>query len=156
MKASTGLTIMLIVFLSSCPAMAIYAQSYFGKPEPTVLQRIQLIDFTEITLQDNPFRWNNDYLQALRNQKEMDVSHLPHINIHLNKIADASPKIYFKCKIDNESTSFADLLLNLGYFAMEYCYNRYSWSNTFLPISTEGGRKCFGTNSQPCSPQIGY
>lgn len=141
-KISNVLRVILITFLGYYPVTAIYAQPFLVSRKPNInVEKTQSRSFTETSLQDNLFQWDPEYLQTLRNQEVMNAQQAPlHLTMSLNEVNRyLSPKVHLKCHIDNQSTSFKDILLELGYIALDVWYDRWQWSATPNPAPNCGG-----------------
>lgn len=142
-KISNVLRVILITFLGYYPVTAIYAQPFLATSKiNTATQSAQSINFAKTSLlQDNLFRWDAEYLQTLRNQEVMNTQQAPlHLTMSLNEVnRHLTPKVHLKCHIDNQSTSFKDILLELGYIALDVWYDRWQWSATPTPAPDCGG-----------------
>lgn len=142
-KISNVLRVILITFLGYYPVTAIYAQPFLATSKiNTATQSAQSSNFAKTSLlQDNLFRWDAEYLQTLRNQEVMNTQQAPlHLTMSLNEVnRHLTPKVHLKCHIDNQSTSFKDILLELGYIALDVWYDRWQWSATPTPAPDCGG-----------------
>lgn len=142
-KISNVLRVILITFLGYYPVTAIYAQPFLATSKiNTATQSAQSSNFAKTSLlQDNLFRWDPEYLQTLRNQEVMNTQQAPpHLTMSLNEVnRHLAPKVHLKCHIDNQSTSFKDILLELGYIALDVWYDRWQWSATPNPAPNCGG-----------------
>lgn len=144
----TSKTVRMILFamLSCCPGVGMYAQKYLVKPTEISLPKVEFGNFAEANLKDNPFRWDPQYLQVLRNQKEMTIKQVPLRAIRLKGNDECTaPKVHLKCKINSESTSLVDILLEVGYSALEICYDRCMWDKS--PIITPACKTTVGNSS---------
>lgn len=114
----------LISLLFCIPAITIYAQSGLIVKTYT-LPKIQL-NFSETNLQNNLFRWNPAYLQALSNQKVLSNQHIPYLNLYAIKVRENTfPKTHVPYQLNTCSMTFMDVLLESVSTVTELWYDRY-------------------------------
>lgn len=126
---------MLISLLFFIPVITTYAQS--GLIVKSYTPPKMQLNFSDINLQNNLFRWDPIYLQALSNQKVLLNQHVPYLNLYTIKVRENTfPKTHVLYQLNTHSMTFMNALLETVSTVAELWYEHYHGATgCYIPMA---------------------